>query len=98
NVGRLQELIQPLRRSDPVHPLICPAMPVLELMRLRSRCGGGAIVKLSSSWRARMKCQCSRPYGAFYGSWSRMPSVDHEIRLTDMRAAIAALPRTGYRP
>ena len=28
NVGRLQELIQPLRRSDPVHPLICPAMPV----------------------------------------------------------------------
>jgi hypothetical protein len=28
SVGRLEELIQPLRRSDPVHPLICPAMPV----------------------------------------------------------------------
>jgi hypothetical protein len=28
NVGRLQELIQPLRGSDPVRPLICPAMPV----------------------------------------------------------------------
>src|SRR6516225_7057630 len=28
NVGRLQELVQPLRRSDPVHPLICPTTPV----------------------------------------------------------------------
>src|SRR6516162_9195806 len=28
HVGRLQELIEPLRCSDPVHPLICPAMPV----------------------------------------------------------------------
>ncbi len=28
NVGRLQELIQPLRRSNPVYLLICPTMPV----------------------------------------------------------------------
>src|SRR6516225_7251790 len=28
NVGSLQKLIQPPRRSDPVHPLICPAMTV----------------------------------------------------------------------
>src|SRR6516164_8566432 len=28
HVGHLQELIEPLRCSDPVHPLICPAMPV----------------------------------------------------------------------
>src|SRR5262245_4098192 len=28
HVGRLQELIEPLRYSNPVHPLICPAMPV----------------------------------------------------------------------
>ena len=28
NVSRLQEVIEPFRRSDPVHPLICPAMPV----------------------------------------------------------------------
>src|SRR6516164_11062830 len=28
NVGRLQELFQPLRRSNPVRPLICPTTPV----------------------------------------------------------------------
>src|SRR5258708_13294878 len=28
HVGRLQELVEPLRCSDPVHPLIRPAMPV----------------------------------------------------------------------
>src|SRR5258705_12666413 len=28
HVGRLQELIEPLRCSDPVHPLICLAVPV----------------------------------------------------------------------
>src|SRR5262245_57189923 len=28
HVGHLQELIEPLQCSDPVHPLICPAMPV----------------------------------------------------------------------
>src|SRR5215510_1551341 len=28
HVGHLQEFIEPLRCSDPVHPLICPAMPV----------------------------------------------------------------------
>jgi putative tryptophan/tyrosine transport system substrate-binding protein len=28
NVGRLQELVQPLRRSNPVYLLICPTMPV----------------------------------------------------------------------
>src|SRR5262249_28137834 len=28
NVGRLQELIQPLWRSHPVHSLICPTTPV----------------------------------------------------------------------
>src|SRR5262249_27247569 len=28
NIGRLQELFQPLRRSNPVHPLICPTTSV----------------------------------------------------------------------
>ena len=34
-------------------------------------------------------------YGAFFGSWSRVPSVDHEIGLADMRAAIAACRKQG---
>ncbi len=34
-------------------------------------------------------------YGAFYGSWSRVQSVDHETGLADMRAAIAAGRKQG---
>ena len=34
-------------------------------------------------------------YGAFYRSWSRVPSVDREIGLADMRAAIAACRKLG---
>jgi class 3 adenylate cyclase/predicted ATPase len=34
-------------------------------------------------------------YGAFYSSWSRAQSVDHEVGLADMRAAIAACRKRG---
>jgi len=34
-------------------------------------------------------------YGAFFESWSRVQSVDHEIGLADMRAAIAACRKRG---
>jgi predicted ATPase len=34
-------------------------------------------------------------YGAFYRSWSRVPLVDREIGLADMRAAIAACRKLG---
>ncbi len=34
-------------------------------------------------------------YGTFYRSWSRVPSVDREIGLADMRAAIAACRKLG---
>ena len=38
NVGRLQELVQPLRCSDPVYPLICPTTPVDGVTRIPIPC------------------------------------------------------------
>jgi class 3 adenylate cyclase/predicted ATPase len=66
----------------------------LELMRLDPLAAGRhseALVELARAHEMPMFAA----YGAFYGSWSRLPSVDREIGLTDMRAAIAACRERG---
>jgi predicted ATPase len=66
----------------------------LELMRLDPVTAGRhseALVELARAHEMPMFAA----YGAFYGSWSRMPSVDREIGLADMRAAIAACRERG---
>ena len=66
----------------------------LELMRLDPIAAGRHSETLLELARAH-EMPMFAAYGAFYGSWSRMPSVDHEIGLTNMRAAIAACRKRG---
>ena len=66
----------------------------LELMRLDPVAAGRHSETLVELARAH-EMPMFAAYGAFYGSWWRVQSVDHGVGLADMRTAIAACRERG---